>query len=366
MKTRNHENRITDRHRILTCLPINSYKKVVLTYKEMLLLLLVPVLISCNKDISKIEDVPGADTRQERQSSYIKCKSPFSTKTLDIFFFNDDRLRKLDCHHRITNPRQSRIATASRYGKKIICAIANSKISEEEIFDIDSYSDLEDIVCDLSQEQPDCPTMAGEYHMDAGSDMECVLTLEPLLSEIIINSISCDFHKKPYANAVLEDVSVYLTNVCSRSPLIDKTPEIPAGILNYGKMTPSDTVGFSRHDMFCTRIPDAIGSSVVYPDIHLYCYPNISENEGLGSPFTRLVIEGTLDGKKTYYPININRDGPYLENISGVRRNKSYIYDITLTRRGVPDPDTPIRLDDLRISFEVIDWTERSHRTIIY
>ena len=78
-----------------------------------------------------------------------------------------------------------------------------------------------------------------------------------------------------------------------------------------------------------------------------------------------MVIEGTLDGDRTYYPININREEGDA-GASGVHRNMSYKYDITITRRGVDDPDTPVAVDMIGIPMFIEEWNGKSHRTITY
>ena len=88
---------------------------------------------------------------------------------------------------------------------------------------------------------------------------------------------------------------------------------------------------------------------------HLYLVtPNETEAEGPGSPFTRLVIEGKVDGTTYYWPININRkDGG-----TGISRNCRYVFDVRLTRLGHTDPDIPVETEDAEIIMEVQPWEE--------
>ena len=73
-----------------------------------------------------------------------------------------------------------------------------------------------------------------------------------------------------------------------------------------------------------------------------------------GTPFTRLVIEGTVDGNVYYWPININRaDGQ-----KGIARNCRYVFDVKLRRLGHTDPDIPVEIEDAQITMEVEPWED--------
>lgn len=112
---------------------------------------------------------------------------------------------------------------------------------------------------------------------------------------------------------------------------------------------------FREPDMILQEIGDRIGQEKIYPDISLLCYPNESDSEGPGSPYTRLVIEGQVNGRTYYWPVNIGaeEDGP------GVGRNRQYIYDIRLTRLGQDNPDTPAETLDIETFVEAKEWRER-------
>ncbi len=164
---------------------------------------------------------------------------------------------------------------------------------------------------------------------------------------------------------MLENVRVYLTNVSGRMPYIGHAPAAPESILNHGHLSDEDIRKFEGKCLIYNEMTD-IGESVVYPEIKLYCYENLVREEGLATPFTRLVIEGELDGKKTYYPLNINR-GLWSDGESnGLARNRSYTYDITLTRRGVNDPDNAIEMQEVQCNFQVKPWKDKERRTITF
>ena len=125
----------------------------------------------------------------------------------------------------------------------------------------------------------------------------------------------------------------------------------------------SDTLGFSYPGLIFRKVTVPVGENVILPDIRLYCYGNLSETETLGSPFTRLVIEGDLQGKKTYYPLDINREQTGNENC-GITGNNAYVFDITITRRGMDSPEIVINTESVDCPLKIIPWEQRNNRTI--
>lgn len=330
-----------------------------------ILLSSLPAFHSCRtSDFIKYGDT-DADVIQEVVIS-LKSSSEERISTLDIFFFNDDRLRRLDSWQHMDSPGSNIIEAASRQGRKTVVALANAGITEDECRSIRSYDALNKLYADLHEDNPDSPIMNGEGSVSAGYGRPCGITLEPMLSEITISSISCDFHSRPYAGEMLKDVKVYLTNVSSRYPLAgDYADSAPESILNHGHLSEEDIAGFHGRPLIFGELPD-IGESVLFPELKLYCYRNTLPEEGLAAPFTRLVIEGTVAGTKTYYPININRGTWSSGDTPGVERNCSYSYDLTITRKGVSDPDTAIELEDVQCRFRITPWKDKERHTITY
>lgn len=317
-----------------------------------LLIITLPAFCSCDKDNdSYTEDVRTLWVHNQSINIYGDC--------LDIFFFNDDKLRLLDSYQCLQAMPDGGVEASSRKGDKLFFAITGACIDPTGI---GSYDDLGGLFAELDKELPESPVMTAFAKVRAGEEKKSV-TLEPLLSEIVISSICCDFHKKPYSGQRLEDVKIYLTNVRDRCPV---TGEQDAGssFINCGALSEEDMKRPGLADLVYSSLEVPVGENVVHPDIHLYCYPDEAGEEGLGTPFTRLVIEGKLGGETTYYPITINRGTAGDTAGQGVERNKSYIYDITICRRGVSSPDIPIDVGILRAGFHVKEWDAKGERTI--
>ena len=127
-------------------------------------------------------------------------------------------------------------------------------------------------------------------------------------------------------------------------------------IINHRSLIPEDTMRFKNKRQIIDNL-QTINSSVTYPGIRLLCYPNISTQESIGTPFTRLVIEGKIQGETWYWPININRDSG--SGHEGISRNRRYVYDITIRSRGTKDPDTPIVPEMAVTTFTTEKWEEK-------
>lgn len=259
---------------------------------------------------------------------------------LDLFFFEAEEPGLLDaCEHVDAIP--ARWEGRSRSGEKILAAVANADGAAFSWNDIRSFRNFSEKTVALGTEDPDAPVMTATAPLTAGRPVS--LTLQPLLAEIRVHSLCCDFHARSYAGARLENVRIYLTNVCDRCRLDGES--VPSW-LNAGRLDPSGTAALRYPEMVLQTLDGPVGDVTVFPDIRLYAYPNPSEEDALGTPFTRLVIEGTLLGETCYYPLSV----------FPMEGGRSHVFDITLTRFGTADPDIPATRDQVRLSGAVAPW----------
>jgi len=273
--------------------------------------------------------------------------------TIDILTFNDDRLQRLDTYQRSENTTCSTVEAASTAGNKIMTAIINSGIERYGWAGINSREALAGIRARLENEQREKPVMSGECHVTAGKSANIIL--RRLRSDIVIRSLRCDFRESSYDGKRILDAKVYLINVNAEASLIDTGNGLPERIINSGRYDPNAAACFKEPELIFHDIPEGIGPEAIYPGICLSCYQNESERETPGTPFTRLVIEGSIEGHTYYWPIDINREN----GGNGIVRNNRYIYDITITETGTSDPDRPIGRNEASIRMEVKEWSER-------
>ena len=282
-------------------------------------------------------------------------------ESLDIFFFNDDSLGRLDSWQRIEGA-PAKVQGGSRSGRKILTMIANVPHGAFEWNSVSSYASLSSCVSQLRDEDPQKPLMSASMRINAGTPVSA--RLAPLMARVLLRTISCDFNGKPYQGASLTDVKAYLTNVNGMCRLLPPEMTVPSDILNNGGLREADIESLSSPSMLRGLLPD-IGVSVQRPSLSLYCYPNEIEEESLGQPFTRLVIEGRINGRKYYYPLNINQeDFGYASGKHGLSSGLTYAIDLTITRAGSTDPDTPVAGTTVKFICEPQPWAQKESITV--
>ena len=287
-----------------------------------------------------------------------------ATGTADIFIFEDNPLGRLDSY------RQTKINTSDNYtitaysssGPKKAVILANYNGNRRFPQNTHSYECLTKVISRLQDEDIANPAMCGETVCFTGKNIPHTITLRPFISEIRLNTIRCDFSGTEYEGERMKNIKVYLINVNTECKVLQENGFKPSGIINAGRLCEDDLRGFKQSDLVLKTIDKSIGANVYKPDIKLYCYPNESTEETLGTPFTRLVIEGEINGKIWYYPININRQ----EGQNGIGRNCSYIYNITILRTGSDSPDKPVCEHSIITDCRPIPWEERNDEELTF
>ena len=321
-----------------------------------ILLSITPAFVSCTMAGTASED-PDIPVQIQLTRS-----AKGSLNSLDIFFFNNDPLQRLDAYQRIENCPASAVNGYSRSGEKRLALLANASGDKYTWSRIQSFPSLEGIRCRLDRENPASPVMSGTNTLQAGTDRFCPIALDPLLCRIVLGSISCDFHERPYKGASLENVKVYLTNVsASTPPFPDSEHSVMEELLNPGRLDSAAVAALSHPEMVFAELGQSVGLGLVSPDLELYCYPNNPAGDDLGAPPTRLVIEGELQGETYYYPITL---ADRKELPEGLVRGTTLRLDVTLTRRGTKDPDVPADPSSLNIRFEPQPWSEQPGQII--
>lgn len=314
---------------------------------------LLPALFSCS---------PIPESRSLYAIAAEMAMNGTEIHTLDIFTFNDDMLGRLDSYQRIDAPDPDDIEIRSQNGKKHIIICANAQNGKEGWADVNSLKAMEERYADLTSERRDRLLMTGRWGTTAGNGHTDTIPLRPLVAETALRSIRSDFSGKPYAGETITDVCIYLTNVNARCPMLAEGEVKPVHIINSGKLEMEDVMAMDDPGMLFRTLDTDIGHSTCRPDISFMCYPNSWPEESPGTPFTRLVIEGCLDGERFMWPIEVNR-GEGTDN-PGIHRNCSYIYDVVITRKGVTDPEETITTDMMDISMEVKRWEEKERYSI--
>ena len=356
MKTRFNIHK--DRQTILPNLTFFIHSAILV--ETLLILSSLPVFYSCSHyDSPMIADhvICEGMTKSPLLSIDIPRSLMKEGSVFDIFFFRDDILSYLDSYQRIIWDGDGSLEASSTTGARRVVVIANSPFTQEECMKIRVYEDISSLQCDLAEDSPDTPVMFGESRLDSNAESKCYLRLHPVMSEIRLASISCDFHDRGYCGETLDSVKFYLTNVCCLYPVCDTIAADPHGMLNIGGLNKADMASVSDSSILYHEYGGRIGLAVAYPEVRFYCYGNAAMGEGVGTRRTRLVVEGVLLGKRYWYPVTVGED-------KGIYPGCSYVYDLTITRAGTDDPDSPADIVVARRRFSVKPWAEVAERII--
>lgn len=283
-----------------------------------------------------------------KQASLPITISSAEGSTLDIFTFQDDRLRRLDSYQRVEEFKGQTAYAESTTGQKIFFFCLSNR---REIFkwtDMNSYASLGKVRIDLENETRECLTRTGECRASANESGKKVI-LKPLVAAVRIDRISCDFSGTPYAGQPITNVRAYLTNVNATYGLTGSDSDSPERIINQGMLNRNDLKAFTETDLVFSELTENLSTTTVHPDFCFLCYPNRGDGNSIGTPHTRLVIEGKIDGLTYYWPISVK----------DIERGCCYTFDILLRRKGTSDPDTPIEPKDCKIQFDIKPWIEK-------
>ena len=278
---------------------------------------------------------------------YVLPTGKTTVQTLDLLFFQDDSLQRLDAYQHFDETPGSRVAGVSSSGARKLAVFGNCPGDIYEWSHIRTFDSLRDLSFRLEDENPSSPVMAGISDLPEGMLKSCPVTLRPMLCKITLHSIACDFSGHPYAGERLKDVRAYLTYAGGEYHPMD--PErTPSVWINAGRLDETETAALAHPEMLLSDITPSLGGRI-RPGTDFYCYPNPSDGPSFGQPVTRLVIEGNLAGTTYYYPIDL----------PGLEADVRYTVDLTLMRAGTTDPDLPAVPGSVRLETRVLDWDGR-------
>lgn len=310
------------------------------------LLLLPTIAIGCSA---------GELTADEEKSETQIITKSFSHFTeggsLDILVFEDDRMKRLDAYQRIEHFEGSAIYPTSTGGEKIFFLIYNSRKERYSWHDINTYGTFRKMSSSLEDEQAGEPVMAGYGRCTAGEGSLSV-TLRPLSSMVILESLKCDFSGTSYSGESICDLKAYLTNVNAECSLT-AAHEGQMRIINAGMLNSYDIAGFSDKSIVVQSLGTLTDRKTISQGNRFLCYRNSSDK----SRRTRLVLEGKVQGHTYYWPVEVGSG-------EGVRPDITYSYDIIIRRKGTHDPDILIEKEEIDVICNIKPWTEKEDYSV--
>lgn len=344
-------------HRSITYIALNTHYVLSQFIKSLLIpgtaILAASVFQGCDKQTCPQDGDFTGEAPESPVKLAVHNPSNDTIRSMDVLVFNDDLLQRIDCYQRFDKTSEEILQIGSCSGNKIIFLCANSQWGKDDWRAADSFRKTALMKADLEKEDRNHPLMSAEIRTGTEEDIH-IARLERLSSTVTVRSICCDFSGRPYDGENITEARIYLTNINGTCSITAKGTDKTERIINHGGLIAQDLMEFHDSTLVINHL-GTIGSSPTQAHTELICYPSTSLEDNIGSPFTRLVIEGKIQGETWYWPININRD----PGGKGIERNMKYIYDIVLTRKGSKNPDTPISQDMAGITFEAERWNEK-------
>ena len=304
------------------------------------------LFLACTPLMQPEESVPAARKTQ----IYINASGITNIRGLDLLFFQEAPLFRLDAYQHLDGVSGGRVTGTSSTAARKVVILSNYPGETYAWTGVRSLGSLSDLPFRLEDENPAAPMLYGES--EAGSMGR--VTVRPMLAKITLRSIACEFSERPYAGERLQEVRAYLTYASRECrPFAPEDP--PSSWLNAGRLDEAETAALSHPEAVLRTLAASLGGRI-YPSAAFYCYPNPSDGSEFGRPVTRLVIEGKLRGTTYYYPIDL----------PGLEADVQYRMDVTLTRAGTTDPDTPAAAGSIRLESQVLDWDGREWEDIHY
>ncbi len=314
---------------------------------------------SCAKPetLPETATVESAEGETETSVRITGAGSTFLIRRYDVLMYDGDIYGRLDSYSSFKGE-SKQLKVSSGSGEKTMVVLCNLPDGQPQWADVLSYRSLSGLCSRLENESEDSPVLVGIAKVKAGDD--CSVNLRPLTAKVCLKELCCDFRGTAYSLEELTDIKVYLINVNAECSLTGSS-SVGRRFINNGGWTEGDALGFRSREIICRTVDAPVGMDPVPLGISLFCYPNDTVEESFGRPFTRLVIEGRIKGRKWYWPVNVN---PIGEN--GVASAERYDISLTLRRSGTDDPDTAIGVEEAAIKMEIEKWNEKENCTIAF
>lgn len=235
---------------------------------------------------------------------------------------------------------------AVKEGKKTVTAVINAP----SLSDIRSRSALLTRSTLLSDNAVGSFVMTGEVEAVLQDGGKLSIEVSRIISKVTIKKITSNFTSQSDASKTFKINSIYLINVAGDNTYAASSEPT----MWYNKL------GNGQNDASLKSVPflsDPVGKTVAYKSSYsvehsFYCYPNLISTESFTpnwSPrHTMLVIDASLGGVQTYYPIELPVIG----------RNKSIVVEnLVITRKGSDYPYIPVP-NGCDATVTVLPWDE--------
>lgn len=228
-------------------------------------------------------------------------------------------------------------------GEKVIYAVANSH--RENWKGINTRALFEQQTALLQDDNLKNFIMTGSTQEQLKLASTVSLTIKRLVSRVQIKSVKTSFRYGPYDGMELTEVKAYIINAQGAKYIHNGLGD-NIKLYNNGGYVEADAQACVMQGMIYDDFGCSINDNGYTVPHYFYCYENTFKDESEHNKFTRVVVEGKLNGVTYYYPIVLEE----------LQRNCCYTLDITIKRPGSNDPSADVEKGTIVASIQVKDW----------
>lgn len=316
---------------------------------------IVTALLQAPAFFSSCEHVSDSIQPLTGEQIYIQWTKNTTPDAIDLFFFDTDGAQKLDTYQQIADiGNDMHQYGVSGAGAKHLVALSGTPGYTAPWLDILNYGSLCKKTYRLEDEVLDYPQLVAEARLDNSASRRMPLHLQPMITQIRIRSVSCDFSGRAYAGKFFSSNRIYLSYAGIEYKPLGPGGGHPVSWINAGSLDSLATLELPHPEMILQTGLGEIGSTRIYPERAFYCYANPAGHEGI--PRTRLVLEGMLDGQLCYYPLEL----------PDLQAGQVYALDLTFRRMGSAHPDIPVSSDVVLVETQTVPWESREPYTVTF
>ena len=294
---------------------------------------------------SSCSPAPAGSPAAYAKQIYIQCAKNPTPEAVDLFFFDTAGVKILDAWQHVPLAEGPAVYGLSASGVRRLAVLSAPARDTSRWLDIRTYADLCKRTLSLADDSPERPFLAGETLLENARTREARIEMHPLLTKISLRSVACDFHGRPYEGKTYRCRTFYLSYAGVECHPLGTGAGKPLSWISAGWADSTAIRRYPRPEMLLQEGCGDIGEERMTLERDFYCYAG----EQL-----RLVLGGTLGDDECYYPIPL----PQLQ------AGNEYRLDITLTRKGSPDPDIPTETGAVQIDLITVPWTREETHTI--
>ncbi|MBR5856366.1 MAG: DUF4906 domain-containing protein [Bacteroidales bacterium] len=285
-----------------------------------------------------------------------------NVQSLEIFVFKNEGADAgvLDVYKKFTAEELkslTNIEIQTTAGSKIIYAVANSH--KDNWNGVYTLQEFKSVLSLLKDEDLKSFTMVGSANSTLQATTSVNIEISRLVARVHLAGIKTNFAGTPYEGISLKNVKAYLINVTGDCSYADGSMNEDPLVLNQNGLKSDDVDACTMRGMLYDEMAQEVSDGGYNVSHYFYCYENMLSEESGNKKFTKLVIQGDLNGTTYYYPISINREGygysPENDH-KGLKRNTSYSIEITITRPGTLDPNDNLNFGTATAMLDILDW----------